>query len=311
MTGAVYIAMYAGVVLFLVGCAGRIYQYARSPFHLRWELYPVPHEEPNRAEHGGSYFESGEWWLHPQTIHHRGEWTSMFREIVFLRGLWENNRGLWLPSFLFHSGLYLSIGTVALVILEAAAGALIPGVVGGALPAVVAGVCMWAGSAGIAFVLIGALWLLVRRVADTALKNYTKASDIFNLLFFIGTYACLAVGFFGRTGAAASAQGIASGALHFDRSTQVGAVQGVGLILASALVAYIPFTHMSHFIAKYFTWHSVRWDDRRNARNGVLENRIAASLRYRPTWTAPHIGADGKKEWAEIATVNPAEEVRK
>ena len=311
MTGTVYIAIYAGLVLFLVGCVGRIYQYARTPFHLRWELYPVPHEEPSRVRHGGSYFESGEWWLRPQAIHHRGEWTAMFREIVLLRGLWEFNRRLWLPSFLFHSGLYLSIVTVALAALEAAAGSWIPGVASTALPAAAATACRWTGSVGIAFVLIGAFWLLVRRIGDAALKNYTKAADVFNLLFFIATFACLAAGFLGKATATVPPEGVVGGALHFDRSAHIGVIQGIGLILASALVAYIPFTHMSHFIAKYFTWHSVRWDDRRNARNGVLEERIAASLRYRPTWSAPHVGADGKKTWAEIATTNPVEEARK
>ena len=235
----------------------------------------------------------------------------MFREIVFLRGLWEFNRRLWLPSFLFHAGLYLSIVTVALATLEAVAGALIPGAATGVVPDAVAVACRWTGSMGIAFVVIGASWLLVRRLRDASLKNYTKASDIFNLLFFIGTFACLAAGFLGNATAAVSAEGLVGGALHFDRSAQIGVIQGIGLILASALVAYIPFTHMSHFIAKYFTWHSVRWDDRRNGRESALENRVAASLRHRPTWAASHMGADGKKTWAEIASTNPAEEARK
>jgi hypothetical protein len=68
---------------------------------------------------------------------------------------------------------------------------------------------------------------------------------------------------------------------------------------------------MSHFIGKYFAWHSVRWDDQRNDRGSAMESKIAVSLNYRPTWAAPHVGADGKKSWAEIAASNPAEEVRK
>jgi hypothetical protein len=64
-------------------------------------------------------------------------------------------------------------------------------------------------------------------------------------------------------------------------------------------------THMSHFIAKYFTYHSVRWDERANVRGGSIEKRMAGYLMYRPTWSAPHIGA-GDRTWAEIATSNPA-----
>ncbi len=311
MTGAVYIAIYAGLLLFLIGCAGRIYQYARAPLHLRWELYPVPHEEPSRVRHGGSYFESGEWWLHPQAIHHRSEWTTMFREIFFLRGLWEYNRRLWLPSFLFHSGLYLAVFTAALAALQAAASVVMPGSALGALPIVMSGVLQWTGSVAIAFVVVGAFWLLVRRVSDATLKNYTRASDIFNLVFFIITFTFLAFGFLAHGMQTMSLADLVAGALHFNRGAQIGGIQGIALILTSALIAYIPFTHMSHFIAKYFTWHSVRWDDRRNTRSGTLESKIAASLHYRPTWAASHVGADGRKTWVEIAKENPAEEVRK
>lgn len=104
---------------------------------------------------------------------------------------------------------------------------------------------------------------------------------------------------------------VARAMLRFDRSLVVGPVLGSGLLMATALAAYIPFTHMSHFIGKYFTWHSVRWDDARNDRGSAMEAKIAASLNYRPTWAAPHLGADGKKSWAEVATSNPAKEVHK
>jgi len=61
-------------------------------------------------------------------------------------------------------------------------------------------------------------------------------------------------------------------------------------------------THMSHFIAKYFTYHSVRWDDKPNV-------NLAAYLAYRPAWSATHVGAG--KTWAEIATANPWEAAKK
>ncbi len=31
------------------------------PIHLRWELYPVPHEA-GKAEYGGGYLEETSWW---------------------------------------------------------------------------------------------------------------------------------------------------------------------------------------------------------------------------------------------------------
>lgn len=311
MIVSVYIAIYAGILIFLAGCLRRILQYSRTPLHLRWELYPVPHEDPSRVSYGGSYFESGHWWLSPQVMHHRREWTTMLREIVFMKGLWEFNPRLWLPSFLFHFGLYLSIAAMGLATAAALSGMLIAGAEAGRFSIAMVVACNWMGGTGIFFVLIGASLLLLRRITDPALRNYTKAGDIFNLAFFMVTCALLVAGVFGSSTKSPSLVEIARDAFSFNRGLHMGAALGVGLILSSVLIAYIPFTHMAHFIAKYFTWHSVRWDDRRNERGSVIEKEIAACLNYRPTWDALHVGADGKKSWAEIAASNPVQEVRK
>ncbi|UCC59921.1 MAG: nitrate reductase, partial [Dehalococcoidia bacterium] len=42
----------------------RSIKYALMPVHLRWELYPVPHEEGSK--YGGSYLEELEWWTKPR-----------------------------------------------------------------------------------------------------------------------------------------------------------------------------------------------------------------------------------------------------
>ena len=308
MTNAVYIAMYAGLAIFWIGCLLRIREYARLPFHLRWELYPVAHEEPDRAKYGGSYFETGQWWLSPQAVNHRGEISTMFREIAFLKGLWENNRRLWPASYLFHLGLYVSIAAACLGGLGAAIRAYLSGaiLVQAAVWLLLAG--KWLGAAGIVCVLAGAVLLLVRRIVDPALKNYTKPADLFNLVFFLAAFGFLAAAWLENPSAVAA---IIRGAWRFDGRVPVAAVPAIGVVLACALVAYIPYTHMAHFIAKYFTWHSVRWDDRRNDRGSAVEAKIVTSLGYRPTWAAPHMGADGKRTWGEIAATNPNEEKQK
>jgi nitrate reductase gamma subunit len=281
------------------------------PLHVRWELYPVPHENPLRAEHGGSYFESQQWWRKPQEKHRSREWMAMFQEIIFMKSLREFNPRLWIPSFLFHSGLYLSILAAIALLMSVLPGLLISGPGTSKLTSELAPVSGWLGLAGAALVISGAILLLMRRINDPALKNYTKAGDILNLLFFIFTFAVLAVAHLMSNSNTARIEDVFRAAFRFDRSLIVGPALGSGLVLASALAAYIPFTHMSHFIGKYFTWHSVRWDDKRNDRGGAMESNITASLNYRPTWAAPHVGADGKKSWAEIAASKPAEEVRK
>src|SRR5208282_2472314 len=109
-----------------------------------------------------------------------------------------------------------------------------------------------------------------------------KPADFFNLLFFIIAFAIVAAGYIVRSPGSAGVGDLARGLLRFDPKVPVSGLFGLGLVLASALVAYIPFTHMAHFIAKYFTYHAVRWDDRRNERGSAIEGQVAASLGCRP-----------------------------
>ena len=307
MTIAVYSAIYLGFLIFLVGCVRRVMEYARTPVHLRWELYPIPHEDPARVAHGGSSFEISGSSTRPRHFHFGGELRAMLQEIAFLKGLWEFNRPLWYASFLFHAGLYLTIAAVLLVAAVASLGG--PSHAGFVVLA--RGAYHAAAYAGVGLTLSGAVALLYRRITDPELTNYTSAADIFNLHFFILTYALVAAGYLVRGEQTAGAAAVLRGLVRFDTSLAISTGFGAGLIMASALVAYIPFTHMAHFIAKYFAYHAVRWDDRANLRGGPVETAVAGYVAYKPTWAAPHIGADGHKTWGEIAASNPTEEVRK
>lgn len=310
MSLAVYVVIYLGFAVFIAGCIRRVVQYATMPLHLRWELYPVPHEEPSRAAHGGSYFESVDWWKQPSHFNLQGELRTMVPEMVFLKALWEFNRKLWYASFLFHFGLYLTMATVVLVFGQAVLSLAIAGWAQGTGELVMAGLYRITGFSGVVLTLIGAAALLRRRVSDPEIKNLSVPADVFNLVFFLATFGLLGAGYLTMP-AGASVTGLARGILTFDSSVRIGGVFALGLVLASILVAYIPFTHMAHFIAKYFTYHSVRWDDRVNRRAGRIEATVSQYLAYKPTWAAPHVGATGEKTWAEVATANPAQEVRK
>ena len=75
----------------------------------------------------------------------------------------------------------------------------------------------------------------------------------------------------------------------------------------SLLIIYIPLTHMSHFIGKYFAYHSIRWNDSPNLPGGKEERKINELLKQPISWAAPHIKADGKKSWVDVATEIPKE----
>jgi len=307
----IYLILYACVLVFLIACVTRILQYSRTPIHLRWDLYPVPHEESRRAEHGGSYFEESEWWKHSRHFNLYGELKALTSEVLFLKGCREFNRKLWYRSYPFHLGLYLLILSAVVLafcgVLSIISPALLAGYFGTAL--------QWlyelAGAAGLLLAILGALGLTVRRLTDSKLKIYTVGGDIFNLLFFIVAFALFSAGYFTRPDSAPDMLAISKGLLTFDAGLEIPPLLAVGLLLIGILAAYIPMTHMSHFIAKYFTYHSVRWDDSINRKGGSLEARLAEVLAFRPTWAAAHMKADGTKTWADIVTINPTQGEKK
>ncbi|HXH49758.1 MAG TPA: respiratory nitrate reductase subunit gamma [Terriglobia bacterium] len=307
----IYAILYTGALTFIVVSVVRAIRYARLPLHLRWELYPVPHEEKERVEHGGSYLETKDWWMKSIHFNLTGELKWMLAEILFLKGLWEFKRKTWYRSYPFHLGLYLLIGAAGILFFSAYWGIVAPAAWAGGTGTVLYYTYATLGLIGAGLTLLGAAGLLVERLTDEDLKTYTSPGDIFNLAFFIVTVGFLLAGYFLRPADSLSAFAIAQGTLTFDTKLQIPILLETGLVLGTLLTAYVPMTHMAHFIAKYFTYHSVRWSDKPNWKDSRLEAKLAKCLMYRPTWNASHVGADGVKTWAEIATTNPAQGGRK
>ena len=310
MTLIVYVLVLLGILSFLIASIARAVRYARQPLHLRWELYPVPHEAPERVEHGGSYYEEVNWWTKPLKFNWVSEMKVMLPEIAFLKGLWEFNRPLWWRSYPFHLGLYLVIGAGKLLVITALLTIFAPGWMGGGFETVLKALYTGCGALGAGLAVAGAFGLMLRRLRDPDLRNYTAPGDIFNLLFFIVAFGLLIAGYILR-GPDVSVLGLTVGALRLDTSLHIPGVMAAGLILTSLLIAYVPLTHMAHFIAKYFTYHSVRWDDAPASLAGEMQKKFAEYLAYRPDWSAPHIAGDGTKTWVDIATTIPDGEGRK
>jgi nitrate reductase gamma subunit len=276
--------------------------------HLRWELYPVPHEAPDRVAHGGSYFETSEWWRKDRPASRVGEWMFMAREIAFLHALREYNRPLWYRSFPFHLGLCLLIVAMAGALAGMAAGALAGRPAAGALAV---GGCTVIGAAGLALAVGGAVGLLIYRRTNPALRVSTTAGDLFNLGFFIVALGLVLAGSLTRPDGAPDVWAVAEGLLRWDVTLKVSGLLAAGLVLSALLAAYIPLTHMSHFIGKYFTYHAVRWDDRPLAGNQKIAAALAESLTYRSRWAAGHVSSGQPASWADVVAANPAKEVRR
>ncbi|MFC1850956.1 respiratory nitrate reductase subunit gamma [candidate division CSSED10-310 bacterium] len=292
-----YLLCYIGVVMVVVGILVRAAKIASLPVHLRWELAPVPHEK-GKSHYGGSYFEEFEWWTKKREVSQITAAWYMFQEIFFLKGIWEHQRSLWYFSFPFHQGLYLLFGMTALFFVSAITTLL----GGGALVTLFASLAIIVGWVGYLLGTAGTIGLLYKRLTDDKLKSYATFATYFNLVFLAVLFVSglLAVAFTGSFGVEMTA--FWKGIITFNFQASPGALISFHLLISFLFLIYLPFTYMMHFVAKYFTYHSVRWDDDPMEVGSKKEKQVQELLSQPVTWSAKHIGADGKKNWVDLAT---------
>ncbi len=298
---------YALLAIFAIAFVMRSLKLARLPVHLRWELAPVPHEK-GKGHYGGSYLEEAEWWTKPLEKDMVAEGLYMATEILFLKALFEHKRSLWWFSFPFHFGLYLLIGATGLLAMGgigAAAGFVSAGswLMRVVLPILV--------GAGCALGVLGAAGLFLTRTLEKGMRNSTTLASFFNVLliggmFATGLWAVLTVPDF-----SARVLDFAGALFTANTAVQLPGILTAHILLTFVFLAYLPFTQMMHFVAKYFTYHEVRWDDKPLEPGGKLEKELIELLGQKPTWAGPHVRADGKKTWVDIATDAGAKEAEK
>ncbi len=295
-----YLTYFAYLAFFIFGVAMiyRAVRIAATPVHLRWELYPVPHEAGGKAKYGGSYLEELNWWQNKTSGSKIGELTVMIPEIVFLKGVWESNRGLWFWSWGFHMGLYLGIVAFVAVIFGLIVG------VESSLGQIVGTLTSFAVIIGYILGALGTLGMLIKRFTDNKLKPFTSIGAIFNLLFILAIFVTGlgAVYLFGGDGYVGQLQGFCTTLIGSTAAMLPTGIMVWHLAVVLLFLLYMPFTHMAHMVLKYFTYHDIRWNDKPNLRGSKMEKKIGEVLQYKPTWAAKHINADGKKNWVDIAT---------
>jgi nitrate reductase gamma subunit len=232
----------------------------------------------------------------------------MVPEILFLVALREHNKKLWTRSFPFHFGLYLVAATTILLLVGGVAGALLPASAAAPVNNVIGLLAPWLGGGGLVLGILGAIGLFLRR-RGRELRDYTAPADYFNLVFFIVAFGVALVTFVGYDRDFSLVSAFVANLATFNLAS-LGSGTGVlllmlSVVLLSLLTAYIPTTHMSHFVGKYFAYHSIRWKDDPNLPGGK-EEKVIEDLLNRPiSWPAEHIKGDGKKTWLEAATEEP------
>lgn len=296
------ILMYIAYAVFFFGIIYTVVKMAKMPVHLRWDLYPIPHEK-GREHYGGSYFEEVDWWTKPAEVSLSSELKEMSKEIIFIQSMYHNNRPLWIFSFPFHFGLYLSIVFVLLVFLGAFLGLFGLPVTADStntFARAIHYITMPFGILGSLLGALGALGLFISRFTRTALRRTSVRSDYFNLLLLMGVFVSGLVVWATEDISYTQLRVFITDLVSFKATAPVSAGFFTHMVLAAAFLIYMPFTHMMHFVGKYFTYHKVRWEDEPNIKGSDLEKRITEALGYKINWSAPHIKTGGT--WAEAAT---------
>lgn len=280
-----------------------------SPLHIRWELYPVPHEGPKRAAYGGSYMEESNWWTKKRHVDHWMDIKAIFEEVLFLKATWEHNPVLWLRTFPFHWGMYFLMGGTMLLNLMAIL------MLFGATPE--CGFINFLDNVVNSISLVGAFGILggglgliqLRRSNFNGLKKYTALEQWLNLVsFVIFALLTLCAWAFNPSYAEISRNFIYN--LYTANFVPLGSTWFVLNMLAGFFVlVWIPITNMRHLIMKYWMYHDIRWGDEATVWSKHNQEIIPEMLHFRTDWSASHISEDGQNhDWVEVATSNPADQ---
>jgi nitrate reductase gamma subunit len=270
---------------------------AGLPTHLRWELAPVPHEK-GKSQYGGSYLEEFEWWTKPREKSLVDEAKYMLKEIFLLKGVYENNKKLWYFSFPFHFGMYLIAGMVFFMFI----GAILLSLDVTYFETILETATAVFATAGFICGIIGTIGLIGKRLYDPNLKNFSTGGTIFNLLFLFVVFVSGGISLISVPDFSGEMTHYARAILFADTSVVLPGLVSLHCVLGLSFLAYLPFTRMLHFLAKYFTYHDVRWNDKPMEGDGPMEDEVKKLLNQTVTWAAPHVKADGEKNWGDIAT---------
>ncbi|MCP4569345.1 MAG: hypothetical protein GY841_17360 [FCB group bacterium] len=306
--GGLQLLIYISILFFVVVVGAKMIKIVRMPLHVRWDLYPIPHEK-GKGAYGGSYYEELDWWTKPANFSLLSEIKAMLKEIILVHSVYENNRPLWVFSFPFHLGMYSLLGFVALMILGAVLGLFditISAASTSILGQTVHYLTLVLGTAGWILAIVGAFGLFVNRLFGSKLRAATVFSDYINLLFLLSVFVAGFVSWQTADPTYSVMRGYMQNLISFEAAGILPTTVAVQFWLLAALMFYFPFTHMTHMFAKYLTYHKVRWDDEPNTRGGKIESAVNEQLGYRLDWSAPHIKTGGT--WGEAATAPEEDE---
>ena len=303
--------------LALIGCAItsflKIREYMKkTPLHIRWELYPIPHEGA-KTKHGGSYMEDSDWWKHEHKANHLGDLGALLMEVLFLEATFKHNRPLWYRTYPFHLGLYMLMGGAIILIITAILRMCGLDPATSTLLWLIYGLINIISIIGCLCLIGGGVGLIMRRLGDPGLRTFSTPEHYFDL----GLFA-----FFGLTGFitwisnpsfAELASNFVYNALTFNFQPLGSGGFVLHMVIGFFLMLWIPITFMSHILLKYFLYHDIRWEDVATSMSKKRQALILKALKFKVTWAAPHMNPKGEnKTWVDVATSGyPVQEQKK
>jgi len=277
---------WGSVGVFVLGALYKAVKFSTMPLNLRWEIYPVPHEEAERRHYGGSYMEEVDWVKKPMHSALVPEILEMASEIFLLKRVREYNIfGLWPLSMAMHWGIYLFFGWLFLLLVETVLGieSIAP------LTNIVGIVSFILGS-------IGCISLILKRASNSELSLYTEPVEYFNLLLLLSIFGTCIITWL--TGSLDGARKYIDGIVFF-RLAEVPPIVIVNFVLFSLFLIYMPFSKYLHYLAKYFNFHQSLWDDKFKEKGSAKDKKNIEQVGYQFKWAGPHVNPD--KTWLENA----------
>jgi len=300
------ILTYVFIVLIIIVYLVRMARYARMPVHLRWELYPLVGERDRPL--GGSYLEDSEWWTRPKEgKNFLSEMKFMGEEVISFKEYYRLNRSYWYYVFPFHIGAFTFLALIAALVVGALTE--IGGIeISGVSPHLWGRFLHYAtpvvGGIALIFGTLGSGALLIRRMFNADLKPYTKRIEYFNLILILALFLTGLISWALHDHVFAVGRQYLVSLLTFSGVPGISPLTTANILLVLVIAAYLPFTNMMHFFAKWFTYHKIRWDDAPNLRGSGLESKLGPLHDLPLSWTAPHTQELGR--WSDIAREQPS-----
>ncbi len=292
------VTTYFAYVFIVAMYTAKIVKFMKAPVHLRWDLYPVLHEEHWR--YGGSYYETPEWWTQPRPRNRVRGFLHLLAHNFYLGDYFRINRGYWMALYPWHLGFILIITFHIFCFLAAVAMLL-----GLSIGADASGVGLAAyylilvtGVASFVLGALGSVGLLIKRLTDADLRRYAAPLNYLNYLFFLLVFLSGLSAWLFSDPTFSEYREFWKSLISFQ-APHVGAASAAHILLFSLFLIYLPYTRSMHYISRFLAYFRIRWDDEPNERGSRIEQQISELLQGRMSWSAPHIGAG--YSWAEAA----------